>query len=96
MRDADEGRVVRPTARTFAQFFDEWFAGVQPTLDATTWQSWKDYARLYVVPRIGGKRLQQLNEPDLLNLYGQLLAEGRIKPDRDSIMYVSGHVFPQV
>ena len=87
MRDADEGRVVHPTARTLAQFFDEWFIAVEPTLDATTWQSWKDYARLYVVPRIGGKRLQQLDEPALFTLYGALLAEGRIKKDGDSPMY---------
>ncbi|MUL46932.1 site-specific integrase [Mycobacterium sp. CBMA293] len=87
MRTADDGRVVHPTARSVAQFLDEWFAGVQPTLDATTWQNWKDYARLYVAPRIGGERLQQLDEPQLLKLYGALLSEGRIKPDHDSVMY---------
>ncbi|WP_319449763.1 MULTISPECIES: tyrosine-type recombinase/integrase [unclassified Mycobacterium] len=87
MRKADDGRVVQPTARSVAQFFEEWFAGVEPTLDATTWQNWKDYARLYVVPRIGGERLQHLDEPQLLKLYGSLLSEGRIKPDRDIVMY---------
>lgn len=87
MRKADDGRVVHPTARSVGQFLDEWFAGIQPTLDATTWQNWKDYARLYVAPRIGGERLQQLDEPQLLKLYGALLTEGRIKPDRDSVMY---------
>lgn len=87
MRQADDGRVVHPTARTVAQFLDEWFAGVEPTLDATTWQNWKDYARLYVIPRIGGERLQHLDEPQLLKLYGALLSDGRIKPDNDTVMY---------
>lgn len=87
MKEAEEGSAIHPTGLTIAQFFDQWFAGVQPTLDATTWQSWHDYARLYVTPRIGGVRLQQLDEPQLLKLYGALLKEGRIKPDHDSLMY---------
>jgi hypothetical protein len=47
----------------------------------------KDYADTYVIPRIGGQRLQRLNEPQLLRLYGQLLAEGRVKRDRNGEMY---------
>ena len=49
-------------------------------MDATTWQNWKDYADAYVIPRIGGERLQRLDEPQLLRLYRKLLAEGRVKP----------------
>ena len=41
----------------------------------------------YVIPRIGGERLQRLDEPQLLRLYGKLLAEGRVKRDRNSAMY---------
>jgi Arm DNA-binding domain len=87
MAEADRGRVVRPSTRSVAQFFAEWFAAIEPSIDATTWQNWKDYAAAYVIPRIGGERLQRLDEPQLLKLYGQLLAEGRIKPDRNGEMY---------
>jgi integrase len=87
MRDADRGRVVKPSTRTVAQFFTEWFASIEPSIDATTWQNWKDYANAYVVPRIGGTRLQRLDEPQLLKLYALLLAEGRIKRDRNGEMY---------
>lgn len=87
MREADRGRVVKPSTRTVAQFFDEWFTAVQPSIDATTWQNWKDYAIAYVIPRLGGERLQRLDEPQLLKLYGTLLAEGRVKPDRNGEMY---------
>ena len=38
-----------------------------------------DYTDTYVIPRIGDERLQRLDEPQLLRLYGQLLAEGRVK-----------------
>jgi len=40
-----------------------------------------------VIPRIGGERLQRLDEPQLLRLYGQLLAEGRVKRDGNGEMY---------
>jgi hypothetical protein len=41
MREADRDRVVRISGRTIAQFFIEWFAAVEPFLDATTWRNWK-------------------------------------------------------
>lgn len=87
MREADEGRVVRPASRTVAQFFDEWFPAIEPTIEATTWQGWKDYAVYYVVPRIGEQRLQRLDEPQLLRLYSALLSDGRIKKDSNGAMY---------
>ena len=44
MGEADRGRVIRPSTRTVSQFFAEWFAAVEPSIDATTWQNWRDYA----------------------------------------------------
>jgi integrase len=87
MREADRGRVVKPSARTIAQFLTEWLSAVEPALDATTWRSWSDYARSYVIPHIGAERLQRLDEPALLQLYAKLLAEGRVKRDNDTAMY---------
>lgn len=87
MREADEGRVVRPASRTVAQFFDEWLPAIEPTIEPTTWQGWKDYAVYYVVPRIGEQRLQRLDEPQLLRLYSALLSDGRIKKDSNGAMY---------
>lgn len=87
MREADRGRVVKPSTRTVAQFLTEWLAAVEPALDATTWRSWSDYARAYVIPHIGAERLQRLDEPTLLQLYAKLLAEGRVKRDNDTAMY---------
>ncbi len=87
MREADCGRFVRSSARTLGQFLTEWFKAVEASLDATTWQNWKDYADAYIVPRIGQQRLQRLDEPQLLKLYATLLAEGRIKGNRDVDMY---------
>jgi len=87
MRDADRGRIVSPSTRTVAQFLAEWLAAVEASLDATTWQNWKDYANAYVVPRLGEERLQKLNEPQPLKLYAALLAEGRVKRDRNIEMF---------
>ncbi|WIM87891.1 site-specific integrase [Candidatus Mycobacterium wuenschmannii] len=87
MREADRGRVVKPSTRTVAEFLSEWLNAVEPALDATTWRSWHDYARAYVVPHIGAERLQRIDEPALLKLYAKLLAEGRVKRDNDTAMY---------
>lgn len=88
MRDADRGRIVKPSTRTVAQFVTEWLTAIEPTIDATTWRGWSDYARAYVIPHIGAERLQRLDEPQLLRLYAKLLAEGRVKRDNDSAMYL--------
>jgi integrase len=88
MREADRGRVVRPSTRTVAQFLVEWFTAIEPAIDATTWQNWKDYADAYVIPRIGAQHLQRLDGPQLLKLYRKLLTEGRVKRDRNTEMYV--------
>ncbi len=41
MREADREPGRTDIARTIAQFFIEWFAAVEPFLDATTWRNWK-------------------------------------------------------
>ena len=87
MRHADQDRVVKPSTRTVGQFLADWLTAVEPSLDATTWRNWSDYARSYVIPHIGAERLQRLNEPTLLTLYAKLLTEGRIKRDNNSAMY---------
>lgn len=87
MREADRGRVVKPSTRTVTQFLTEWLTAVESALDATTWRSWSDYARAYVIPHLGAERLQRLDEPALLGLYAKLLAEGRVKRDNDTVMY---------
>jgi integrase len=87
MGEVDRGRVIRSSTRTVAQFFNEWFVAVEPTIDATTWQNWKDYAAAYVIPWIGEERLQRLDEPRLLKLYRRLLTDGRVKADKNGVMY---------
>jgi hypothetical protein len=60
---------------------------LEASIDATTWQNWKDYAKAYLIPRIGEEKLQKVNEPQLLKLYVMLLAEGRVKRNGDSEMF---------
>lgn len=78
---------VKPSQRTVAEFLTEWFAAIEASIDATTWQNWMDYATAYVIPRIGSARLQTLDEPQLLKLYATLLVEGRIKHNHNGEMY---------
>lgn len=87
MREADRGRFVKPSQRTVADFLTEWFAAIEASIDATTWQNWMDYATAYVIPRIGPARLQRLDEPQLLKLYATLLVKGRVKHNHNGEMY---------
>lgn len=86
MGKADRGQIVRPSQQTVGEFVTDWLTAVQPALDASTWRSWSDYAGWYVIPHIGGERLQALNEPVLLGFYAMLLAKGRVNPNNDAVM----------
>ena len=74
-----------PATRTVSEFFDEWFAAVEPSLDATTWQNWADYADADILPRIG-EPTSALSRTTLLSLDTTLLAEGHIMCNRDTEM----------
>ncbi len=70
MRDADRGRVVKPSTRTVGQFLADGLAAVEP-LDATMLaQLERNHAVGYLY--IGAERLQRLDEPRLLRLYAKL------------------------
>ncbi len=71
------GTYVPPSRRTLAEFVDEWLPAVRPQVRENTWQSYGDQLRWYVLPRLGGVRLNELGPADLNRLYGELLEGGR-------------------
>lgn len=62
-----------------ADFLNEWHASVRPGLRPTTWVNYRDYIDAYVIPIIGGTRLQDLTPIRLNLLYSHLLTQGRIR-----------------
>jgi hypothetical protein len=51
------------------------------------WQNWRNYADYYVIPHIGQRKAQEIDGAVLDALYARLLAEGRRKTDKNSLMY---------
>ena len=65
-----------------AFLLEEWLPARAPTLRPSTAASYERMIRNYVVPSLGGARLQQVT-PSMLNaLYGRLLSEGRSETRR--------------
>lgn len=79
----EDGVHVKPTRTTLAEFVEaDWLPSLDALvaggkLRATTAAQYRTLARLHVLPRIGGTRLDALDAPQLNRLYGELLANGR-------------------
>ncbi|SDG02226.1 site-specific integrase [Pseudonocardia oroxyli] len=82
------GRAVAPARRTVRSFMADWLASVEESIKPTTRQNYADYIRAYVDPIIGDRRLQDVTVPVLNLLYQRLLAEGRVKVDKNTAMYL--------
>jgi integrase len=81
------GRQVRATRRTVRAFLAEWLDAVSDALKPSTRQNYIDYIRAYIDPLIGDRRLQDITVPVLNLLYRRLLTDGRVKVDRNAMMY---------
>jgi integrase len=57
----------------------EWHAAIRPGVRATTWVNYRDYLKAYVLPTIGGTRLDELTPVRLNLLYSHLLTAGRVR-----------------
>jgi integrase len=66
-----------PSRFTLSQYLrDEWLPGVSMELAQTTAALYRTLMEAYVIPRIGGIRIDSLSSADLTNLYGELLVRG--------------------
>jgi len=82
IEEAQQGKYVDPSDRTVAEFIAEWLEFKKLTASATTVQGYSDHLYFYVIPRVGGLKLQRFDEPRIVQLYVQLSNGGRIKPDK--------------
>ncbi|MCW2744044.1 MAG: Tyrosine recombinase XerC-like [Mycobacterium sp.] len=77
---AESGRLVSPSRRTLGAFLlEEWLPAMRTVLKPSTWASYDEYIRAYVVPVLGEARLQELSAPRLMALYRHLMERGRVK-----------------
>ena len=77
------GTYVERSSLTIADYLlDEWLpATAPPRVRFETWNDRRRNLENYVVPRIGGVQLQELNAAHLNRLYAELLSAGRIHGD---------------
>jgi len=87
MKEAEEGKYINPSDRTVAEFIAEWLEFKTLNTSTTTVQGYTDEMNLYVLPRVGGLKLQKLDESGILQLYVELGKEGRVRRDNNRPMY---------
>lgn len=71
-----------PARRTVAAYLDEWLSGIEMTHSPTTAALYRTHVRSYIVPNIGGMRLDSITAADLTAMYRTLLERGG-HPHRD-------------
>jgi len=85
--EMQRGRTVKPSARTVEQFFTEWLDTVKHSLKPSTYANYSTNITVYIVPTLGGRKLQDVKVPVLNAFYRHLLETGRVKPDGNGRMY---------
>jgi hypothetical protein len=85
----DRGEYVEPSQQTLAEFLHEWLRAIEPTVRASTFDSYSRNVRNHVIAHIGSVRLTKVDAGTLNRLYAHLLASGRRKPSRTGRGYSS-------
>jgi integrase len=72
------GQLPQRSAHTLGHFLEhEWLPAVRPRLRASTWANYRTYTTAYVLPVLGGVKLQALTPVQLNGFYALLLERGR-------------------
>jgi len=77
LAEQTQGTFVAPTAETVGDFLSRWLKQIQPTVAASTFDSYKKKIGQHVIPRLGTIKLQDLDGLTLNGFYATLLATGR-------------------
>jgi integrase len=85
--ETETGQYIEPSRRTVGQFMTEWLVSVEHSIKPTTYANYCDNLNAYILPIIGGRRLQDITVPVLNAFYRHLLQAGRRKPDNNTVMY---------
>jgi integrase len=74
-----EKRFSKPSDKTVEAFFAEWLKRIKYSVKPSMWVNYRDYATHYVLPHIGTRKLQDIDEAVCDALYAHLLTNGRVK-----------------
>ncbi len=87
LKEYEDGRRVKPSKRTVEDALNDWLTRIRHSVKPSMWQNWRNYADYYVISHIGQRKVQEIDGAVLDALYARLLAEGRRKTDKNSLMY---------
>jgi integrase len=73
----DRGEYVEPSHQDLAGFLADWLRAIEPTVRASTYESYSRNVRNHVIPQIGRIRLAKIDAGVLNGLYAYLLSSGR-------------------
>jgi integrase len=73
---SDRGALPEPSRVTVGQFLGRWLEAVAPSLKPGAAATYRQTVADYIIPHLGGLRLQALKAPDIQGLYGRLLERG--------------------
>lgn len=77
--DQEKGLYAAPTKVTVKQYLvDRWLPAIEGTVKPTTFDGYKRHVDLYLVPRLGGKRLNELTPEGISALYASLRKSGKV------------------
>lgn len=74
--NVNEGTYIAPAKQTVAEYLTAWLDGQRTQLKRSTLESYRQQVDRYLIPGLGGDRLQQLNAARLNAWYGQMLQSG--------------------
>jgi integrase len=82
LTDREEARpVVDDRITVHAFLMDTWLPTIKMSIEATTWEGYREKITAYVLPRIGDVKLAELTAPTLNWLYADARKKGRIRGD---------------
>ena len=87
LKEYEDGQRVQPSKRTVEDALNDWLTRIRHSVKPSMWQNWQNYADYYVIPHIGQRKAQEIDGAVLDALYARLLAEGRRRTDKNSLMY---------
>jgi len=81
------GLATNPKRITVRDFYALWIAEIGPSLKPTTLASYDYNISAYINPVLGSRRIGDLTVQVLNQFYRHLLADGRSKTDKNTLMY---------
>jgi integrase len=77
LAEIDKGGKVEPTNETFEKVATDWLARQEGRVRPRTFEAYSTAIRVHLVPKLGKKRLQEINEDDIARVIREMKAAGK-------------------